>query len=491
MSRRTITIEPVTRIEGEVKVMIFLNEKGEVERAYYQVIEFRGYEEFCKNRPIEDLPRITSTVCGVCSWAHHLASAKAVDMVYGRKPTTTASKLRELGYQAHIIDSHLLHFIALSLPDFALADAPPELRNVAGLLQKNPELVKKFIESRKVIRNIEEIFGGRAIHPAFSLPGGVSKKLTKDDLNKLNELSKKLFDIVMYIYEYFTNDILKSEIFKELLYNEAYKLKTYYLGLVDGNGYLNFYDGYVRIIDSKGREIAKFETNKYTNYIAEHVEDWSYSKFPYLKSLGWKGFVEEYVCRVGPLARLNVANDISTEKAREAYKSMFETLGGKPVHNTIAYHWARLIECIHAAERILEFLNDETILSEDVVNTTGTPRYEGIGIVEAPRGTLIHHYLSDENFTAKEINIITPTTINNAAINTELQKVASSLIKGFNISEKILNLVETSIRAYDPCNACATHTLSLLSGRGGITVLIYDNEGRLINKLHSRSVRLR
>ncbi|RLG88476.1 MAG: Ni/Fe hydrogenase subunit alpha [Thermoprotei archaeon] len=491
MSRRTITIEPVTRIEGEVKVAIFLNERGEVERAYYQVVEFRGYEEFCKNRPVEDLPRITSTVCGVCSWAHHLASAKAVDALYGRKPTETAAKLREFGYQAHIIDSHLLHFVVLSLPDFALSDAPPELRNIAGLLRRNPELVKKFIESRKILRNIEETFGGKAIHPAFVLPGGVSKKLTRDDVDKLSKLCKDLLDITTYIYEYFIDRILKSKNFNELLYNEAYRLRTYYIGLVDNNNYLNFYDGFVRIIDSKGREVTKFEADKYTDYIAEHAEDWSYSKFPYLKSLGWRGFVEEYICRAGPLARLNVADDISTERAREAYKYMVETLGGKPIHNTIAYHWSRLIECIHASEKMIEFLNDDSILREDIVNTSGSPRYEGVGIVEAPRGLLVHHYQADENFIAREVNIITPTAINNAAINAELQKVASTLIKGFEVPEKILNLVETSIRAYDPCNACATHTLSLLSSRGGITVLIYDNEGRLIEKLHSKPPRLR
>jgi len=485
MSSKTIVIEPVTRIEGEVKVVIFLDEKGNVKNAYYQVLEFRGFEAFCRGRPAEELPRITSAICGVCSWAHHLASGKALDMIYGRRPTPTASKLRELGYLAHIVDSHLLHFVVMALPDFTLESIPPELRNIVGILREEPRIVELFLKSRNLVRSFEEVFGGKAIHPAFVLPGGVSKKLTKEDWEKLNNYGKELLKIVKEILNYFRNVVLKSRTYMNLLHDEAYSLKTYYIGLVDEANNLNFYDGYVRIIDNKGREVAKFRSEEYLNHIAEHYEEWSYSKFPYLKTIGWKGFVEEYLCRAGPLARLNVADKIPSEEASEEFKYMVEVIGSKPIHNTMAYHWARLIESLHACEKIMYMLQDESILREDVVNVEGSPKYEGVGIVEAPRGTLIHHYVVDENFIAKDVNVITPTAINNAAINTELRKVASKIISG-NIDESALNLVEASIRAYDPCNACATHYVDP-RGRSNLVLIICDSNGNILKKISYRN----
>jgi len=482
MSLKVIEIKPVTRIEGETRVIIFLDEEGKVKDAHYQVIEFRGFEAFCRGRHIEELPRIVTAICGVCSWAHHLASGKAIDMLYGRKPTTTANKLRELSYLAHIIDSHMLHYIALALPDFILDLKSPIERNIAGMLRKEPKIIKLFLRSRKLVKGIEETFGGKPIHPAFVLPGGVARKLSKDDWNKVSKYNIELMSIVSEILDHFKRNVLRSKIFEKLLYDETYSLKTYYMGLVDEKGNLNFYDGYLRIIDNKGREVAKFKADDYTKYIAEHFEEWSYSKFPYLKIVGWKGFNEEYICRVGPLARLNVADSIPSEQASEELKLMIETVGSKPIHNSLAYHWSRLIESLHACEKMQDMLHDEDIFKDDIINTSGTPTYDGVGIVEAPRGTLIHHYKANEEFLAEEVNIITPTAINNAAINTELKKVASKLIRGEKVNEEILNLVEISIRSYDPCNACATHYIDF-AGNRNLSIIIYDSNGKMLKKL--------
>lgn len=482
MSGKVVLIDPVTRIEGEVKVHVVLDEKGLVKEVFYQAVEFRGFEAFCRGRPIEDLPRVTSAICGVCSWAHHLASAKAVDNVFGREPPVTATKVRELSYLAHIVDSHLLHFTLLALPDFVPSDLPPKLRNVVGLYRKYPELVKLFLRSRQIVKEIEEVFGGKSVHPTFAIPGGVSKKVTKEDVERLSKLSKELYGVVSKVYEFFKSTVLKSKTFQDLLNEEAYNVKTYYMGLVDGEDNLNFYDGFVKIIDFNGREVAKFNPKDYVNHIAEHVEDWTYTKFPYLRSVGWKGFKEEYIVRVGPLARLNITKTIPTPMANEAFKELVDVIGSRPIHNSLAYHWCRLVECIYACERISQLLQDKDILGESTVNMVGKPSYEGVGIVEAPRGTLIHHYKSDENFITKEVNIITPTAINNASINTELKKVASKLIKGCSVDERLFNLIEVGIRSYDPCTACATHVINL-SYRPSVEVLIYDEEGQLVKRV--------
>jgi len=486
MTSKHIAIEPVTRVEGEVRVVVLLDDSGNVRNVYYQTLEFRGFEVFCRGRAVEELPRITSAVCGVCSWAHHLVSGKALDMLYGRKPTETAIKIRELACLAQIVDSHMLHFVVMALPDLILMEMPPEYRNVVGILKSEPKLVKLFLRSRTLIRKIQEILGGKAIHPALVLPGGVAKRLTKEDLENLDKYSNELLDTVSTLVEYFDKVILKTKSFIELLGDEKHTLKSYYMGLVDEENALNFYDGYVRIVDADGREVAKFRPEEYTNYIAEHYEEWAYAAFPYLKTIGWKGFEEGYVVRVGPLARLNVAEKISTDRAAEEFKLMLDTLGPKPIHNTMAYHWARLIESLHACEKMRLMLQDPEILSDDIINLEGTPKFEGVGIVEAPRGILIHHYRSDENFVARDVNIITPTTINNTAINTELRKAFSKLANNGGINEKALDIAEVVIRAYDPCNSCATHCI-YPSGRLALRVLICDSSGKVLKELSRAS----
>ncbi|RLG83615.1 MAG: Ni/Fe hydrogenase subunit alpha [Thermoprotei archaeon] len=486
MAYQFVSIDPVTRVEGEVRAVIVIDDKGEVKDAYYQTLEIRGFEAFCKGRAVEELPRITSAVCGVCSWAHHVASGKTLDVLFGREPPPTAKKLREIAYFMQIIDSHLLHFIVMALPDFALPNAPPELRNIAGLLREDPKVATLFLKSRSIIKDIEEVFGGKPIHTAFVLPGGISRRFTKEDIEKIDKLTKELYNIVDYIVDYFNKKILKSEIFQKYLYDDAYMLRTYYMGIVGESDTLNFYDGELKIIDSSGREVARFDAMEYTKYIAEHMTNWAYSKFPYLKWLGWKGFNEEYLVRVGPLARLNVIDRIPSERAQEEYEHMVDVFGDKPIHNTMAYHWARIIETLHSIERMRDMIQETDLLSNDILNLEGEPRYEGVGVIEAPRGVLIHHYKANEELLATHVNIITPTTLNNAAINTELKKVAKKILSKKVINDDTLNKLEMSIRAYDPCNSCATHYMDL-NGRKLFTVLIVDSNGHILNKIGYKS----
>ena len=472
-NKRYILIDPVTRVEGEARVVVVIDGSNGVDEVYYQIIAGRGYESFCVGRAIEELPRITSTVCGVCSWAHHMVSGKALDDLLGRELPEPARKLREFAYYMQIIDSHLLHFGIMALPDLLMHDAPPADRNIIGMLKVEPRIASIVLKSRDYIKQIEKILGGKPIHAAFVLPGGVTRGLKQEDVEKLKNLLSELRKIIDEIVDFFNKKIVKSETYQNYLYDEAYMLRTYYMGLVGEGNSLTFYDGLLKIIDSKGREVAVFKASEYTEYIAEHVTNWSYSKFPYLKKIGWKGFNEEYILRVGPLARLNIVDKVPSEKASEEYKFMIETLGGKPIHNTMAYHWARIIETLYSIERMEEMIDDHDLTSKDVVNLEGEPRYEGVGVIEAPRGTLIHHYRANEKLVATHVNIITPTTFNNAAINTELKKVVKKALANNKIDHVSLNKVEISIRAYDPCNSCAAHYIDL-SRDNKWTILIYN-----------------
>lgn len=471
-----ILIDPVTRIEGEARVVIVMN-RNKIEEVYYQILASRGYESFCIGRAVEDLPRITSTICGVCSWAHHMASGKALDMLLGRKPPKTAEKLREFAYYMQIIDSHLLHFGIMALPDLLIPNVSPMERNIIGLLKKEPHIASIILKSRDHIKAIEKIIGGKPVHAAYVLAGGVTKSLDKERIDKLKNHIVELRKIIMEIVDFFKKKILESKIYLEYLRNDTYMLKTYYMGLVGEKDTLTFYDGILKIIDDKGKEIARFKAREYTKYIAEHVTNWSYSKFPYLRELGWKGFNEPYIIRVGPLARLNVIKEISTEKANEEYKYMLEYYGEKPIHNTMAYHWARIIEVIYSIERMEEMIDSDELLSKDIINLEGEPKYEGIGVIEAPRGTLIHDYRVNDELITTHVNIITPTTFNNAAINTELKKVSKKVLTEGKIDRDTLNKLEISIRAYDPCNSCAAHYIDLTSDNKWKILLIDKNTG--------------
>jgi F420-non-reducing hydrogenase large subunit len=475
-----VVITPATRLEGEAKVNIFLDEEGRVEDAFFQAEELKGFEKFCIGRRVEDLPRIVTSICGVCPWPHHIASVKALDMLFGRSPPEPARKIRELGLYASIVDSHTLHFYVMAAADFLLTEANRSEKNVFNLLKKNPELVKDFLKNRKYITQIEEIVGGKTIHPVFGLPGGVSKKITKEERSTIENIGSAWIQYAKNSLEEF------EKLFKKELpsLSNIYYSNSYSMGLVDQKEKSAYYDGIVRVVDPTGKEVAKFDGKDYLDFIGEQSFPWSYTKFPYLKNVGWKGLrdgLDSGVYKVGPLARINTSNGFSTELANEAYERMVESLG-KPVQASMSYHWARLIEVLHMAERMVEVARDESITSSDVLNLDGVKQNIGVGVVEAPRGTLIHHYEADENMITKVVNIIVPTTMNNPSINIEIKRAAQNLIKGNQVPKEVLNRIEMAFRAYDPCIACSVHSIS---GGVPLRLLIYDKDRNLVREVKS------
>jgi F420-non-reducing hydrogenase large subunit len=482
---RKITIDPITRLEGHGKIEVFLNSDGDVDRAYLQIPELRGFEKFCEGRPAEEMPRITTMICGVCPTAHHMASAKTLDDLFKVEPTSAAKKIRELMYNAFQAEDHILHFFFLGGPDFVVGPtAPAGERNILGVIAKvGLDVGGKVIEVRKKLRNILRIIGGKPVMPSCGLPGGVSKAITEEERKTIIDAAEYAVEFCKFALGLFDDLVLKSKKYVDLVGGDIYKHRTYYMGLVDKNNKVNFYDGQIRVVDPNGKEFAKFRAQEYLDHIREHVEPWSYIKFCYLKNVGWKGFVDgedSGIYRVAPLARLNASDGMATPLAQEAYEKMYETLGGKPVHSTLAFHWARLIEALYASERVLELARDPELTSPDIVNLpTETPK-EGIGVVEAPRGTLFHHYQTDDRAILTRVNLIVATTNNAAPISMSIERAAKSLIHKGEVSDGILNMIEMAFRAYDPCLACATHSLP---GRMPLEVNVYNSEGDLVRKL--------
>jgi len=484
---RKITIDPITRLEGHGKIEIFLNDEGNCDRAYLQIPELRGFEKFCEGRPAEEMPRITTMICGVCPTAHHMASTKALDDLWKVEPTSAAKKIRELMYNAFQAEDHILHFFFLGGPDFVVGPtAPAAERNILGVIAKvGMETGGKVIEVRKRLRNVLRIIGGKPVMPSCGLPGGVSKVISEEERETIIEAGEYGVEFCKVALGLFDDVVLKNKEYVDLVTGDIYKHRTYYMGLVDENNKVNFYDGKLRVVDPNGKEFAKFRAQEYLDHVREHVEPWSYMKFCYLKNIGWKGFVDgedSGIYRVAPLARLNAADGMATPLAQEAYEKMYSVLGGKPVHNTLAFHWARLIEALYATERILELARDPELTSPDIVNLpTETPK-EGVGVVEAPRGTLFHHYKTDEKGILTEVNLIVATQNNSACICMDIEKAAKSLIHKGEVSDGILNMIEMAFRAYDPCMACATHSLP---GKIPLEVNIYDSNGDLMKQLKS------
>jgi F420-non-reducing hydrogenase large subunit len=482
---KKITIDPITRLEGHGKIEIFLDDKGNCERATLQIPELRGFEKFSEGRAAEEMPRITTMICGVCPTAHHMASAKALDDLFKVEPTSAAKKIRELMYNAFTAEDHILHFVFLGGPDFVVGPtAPAAERNVLGVIGKvGLEVGGKVIEMRKRMRQVMRIIGGKPVMPSCALPGGVSRKIDEEERKTIIEAGEYGVEFCKVALQLFDDVVLKNKDYVDLVTGDVYSHKTYYMGLVDENNKVNFYDGKIRVVDPAGKEFAKFTAQDYLDHIREHVEPWTYVRFSFLKKVGWKGFVdgkESGVYRVAPLARLNASDGMATPLAQEAYEKMYSVLGGKPVHSTLAFHWARLVEALYASERVLELAKDPEITSDDIVNLpTETPK-EGMGVVEAPRGTLIHHYQTDDNGILTGVNLIVATQNNSAAINMSVEKAAKALIKKGNVPDGILNMIEMAFRAYDPCHACATHSLP---GRTPLEVSVYDADGELVKKL--------
>jgi len=482
---KRISIDPITRLEGHGKIELFLDDAGELANAYLQIPELRGFEKFCEGRLVEDMPQITERICGVCPEAHHMASVKAADEVFHVDPPPTAKKLRELLYSAFYVFDHATHFYVLGGPDFVIGpEASPAERNIIGIIGKVPNVAMEVVKAREMGHEIVEIVGGRKIHPCGAIPGGMSHGLNEEQRLHIEEMARSLLEFAKLTIKVFNDVVLANKSYVDLILNDSYLHRTYYMGLVDVNNKVNFYDGKVRVVDPEGKEFVKYAPREYLENVAEHVEPWTYVKFPYLKKVGWKGFVDgpqSGVYRATPLSRLNAADGMATPLAQEEYERMYSTLGGKPVHATLATHWARVIELLYAAEHLLELSLDPEITGPNYrIIPTATPD-EGVGIVEAPRGTLTHHYITDEHGVVQKANLIVGTTNNSAAISMSIKKAAQGLIKGGKeISEGLLNKIEMAFRAYDPCFSCATHSLP---GQMPLEVKIYDSQRNLVRVL--------
>ncbi|MCA6075121.1 Ni/Fe hydrogenase subunit alpha [Fulvivirga sedimenti] len=480
MSRKVV-IDPVTRVEGHGRVTIHLDEYGKVEDSFFHIVEFRGFERFIQGRPYWEAPVLVQRLCGICPVSHHLAAAKAIDQIVGVDPedlSPTATKLRRLMHYGQIFQSHALHFFYLASPDLLFGmDAPVQKRNVFEVAIENKELAKKGILMRKFGQEIIKAIAGKKIHGVAAVPGGVYKVFNPEereyflngkDIPNIETMIQWSQEVLAFIKAYAEKHHSLLDTFAEF--------PSGHLGMVDDQGNLEMYHGLLRAIDSTGNTtLNDVSTNDYQQYFLEGVERWSYMKFPYLKNIGpQKGWN-----RVGPLARINVCDKISTPLAEQERREFFSFSAKKVNNSTLYAHWARLIEILHCAEIMRDLLNDDELLSDDLFRE-GTPRNEGIGIIEAPRGTLTHHYQVDDHGMITKCNLIVSTTHNNEAMNHAVRWVADHVIseKG-TITEGMLNQVEVAIRAYDPCLSCATQALGQMS----LKAELYDHTGSLIHQI--------
>ena len=468
---KRIVIEPVTRVEGHGKVTILLDAEQKVTQARMHIVEFRGFERFIQGRPFWEVPVLVQRLCGICPVSHHLAAAKAMDrIVGGEKLTPTAEKIRRLMHYGQTFQSHALHFFHLVSPDLLFGfDADPAIRNVIGVAAKFPDLAVQGVMMRKYGQEIIKATAGKKIHGTGAIPGGVNKNLS------IAERDGFLADLDQMVE--WAHGALK--IAKDYTLEHLEELAPFgsfdssHLSIVAADGGMDLYDGNLRAIDAAGGVIFdQVDPQNYVDYFAEEVRNWSYMKFPFIKSIG----PENGWYRVGPLARLNTCDSIDTPEAEAARKEFKAVTDGKPNNITMAYHWARMIELVHSIEKIAELLNDPDLQGEDLV-VTGERRGEAVGVIEAPRGTLIHQYEVDENDQVTMANLIVSTTHNNEPMNRAVQKVAEDHLQGVEITEGLLNRVEVAIRAYDPCLSCATHAL----GKMPLIVDLLDHEGKLLD----------
>lgn len=469
---KKIVINPVTRIEGHAKVTIRLDEAGKVDKARMHIVEFRGFERFVQGRLYWEAPTIVQRLCGICPVSHHLCAAKAMDVIVGAdKLTPTAEKMRRLMHYGQTFQSHALHFFHLSSPDLLLGyDADPAIRNVIGIALKYPELATQAILMRKYGQEVIKATSGKKIHGTGAIPGGINKNLNDEEKDFLK---KDIDQMIQWSVE-------SVDLFKKLYREDIERLsklgsfESNYVSLVREDGCLDLYHGVLRAKDSNGKIIFdQVKPIDYIKYIKEGVRDWSYMKFPFIQSLGQdKGWY-----RVGPLARINNCDFIDSPLAEKERKEFMELGGGRPVHDTMAYHWARLIETLHSAEKIKELLDDPDIQGNDLV-TSGKRTEEAVAILEAPRGTLFHHYKVDDKDQITMANLIVSTTSNNEPMNQSVRRVAEDYLVGTEVTEPLLNLVEVAIRAYDPCLSCATHAI----GQMPLEVTLVNAAGKVIDK---------
>jgi F420-non-reducing hydrogenase large subunit len=462
---RRITIDPITRLEGHGKIEVLLDEQGNAASAYLQVPELRGFERFCVGRPAEEMPQLTAHVCGVCPAAHHIASVRALDMLYQATPPAAARRVQALYYNLFVFEDHLLHYWYMGGPDFyAGPKAPAPMRNVLGVLARvGADLGKRILSVRREARELMAAIAGRTVHPVFALPGGISRPLDSATVAKVREAAPRLVAFAEDTLASFHRAVLENAEYAAAIGSEVFRVRCHSMGMVDEGGRLAFLDGRIRVVDPAGNELALFEPKDWLDHVAERVEPWTYAKLTFLKEKGWKGFAEgseSGLYRVGPLARLNVARAMATPRAEAERQRLFEALGW-PAHQTLAFHWARLIEALQSAEVIRALSVDPDLDGREVRNVPAPlagPR-EGVGAVEAPRGTLFHHYTAGADGLLTAVNLVVASQQNAAPVQISVRKAARGLIRGGKVDDGLLNLLEMAFRAYDPCNACASHAL--------------------------------
>jgi len=418
----------------------------------------------------------------VCPTPHNIASVKALDDLYSVHPTQAANLIRQLQYHAFLVEDHYLHFFFLGAPDFIMGpNANPAERNILGVIARfGTDITRQIIDVRKKCRDILRLIGGKAPHPEGGLPGGVARGIDEAERAVIRKTADETVDFALFALNLFKENVLENQKYVELIKGDDYHIDTYYMGTVDEQNRVNFYDGKLRVVDTKGKQFALFDPADYADHIAEWVEPWTFIKLNYLKQLGWNGLVDgegTSLYRVGPLARLNAAEGMATPLAQKEYEDMFEILGGKPGHKTLAYHWARLIEALQAAEEMKMISDNPTLCSKDIRNMNMNLKRVGVGCVEAARGTLIHRYETDEDGLLTSVDLIVATQHNAAPICASVRKAAKAFVKGPDVQEGMLNMVEMSFRAYDPCLGCATHALN---GPNGVEMNIRDHNKNLI-----------
>ncbi|MBR6203977.1 MAG: Ni/Fe hydrogenase subunit alpha [Candidatus Methanomethylophilaceae archaeon] len=488
-----VTVDPITRLEGHGKIEIFLDDKGDVLNAYWQVPELRGFERFCIGRRVTELNQITARLCGVCPGAHHLASTKAIDGCFNAKPTETAYHIRDTFYNAHFVHSHIAHFYALAAPDFVCGPAAPAAeRNVLGVVGRvGLELGAAVLKARAEAQEIQTIIGGKATHPVMGVPGGVSKPISEEERQKMVANAKDMLEFAKTSVQVFKDVVYANKEYMDIVLNpDLYYHETYHMGLVNGKGEFEIHDGKVRVVGLKGEEHDLYDPKDYLEHIAEAVEPWSYEKFPYLRKPGYKGLVDgadSGLYRATPLSRLNTAKAMPTPLAQDAlveYRGILKDAGVEgPCQHTLVTHWARIIELLCCAEKCLQDCEDKDAFKGDIKQTDLVPGGRGVGCVEAPRGTLTHDYTCDENGIVTACNLVVGTTNNNGPICMDVAKVAKALIHNFEVSPGLLNMCEMAFRAYDPCNSCATHSLP---GQMPLTAVIRNADGSVYDTV-SRS----
>ena len=469
---RRVAIDPVSRVEGHGKVTILLDENNKVHQVRLHIVEFRGFERFIQGRPYWEVPVMVQRLCGICPVSHHLAASKALDLIVGAtKVTPTADKMRRLMHYGQILQSHALHFFHLSSPDLLFGfDSEVGRRNIVGVAEKYPDIAKKGILLRKYGQEVIRLTAGKRVHGTGAVPGGVNRALTVDERK---DLLKDAYQMIAW-----SRDAVR--IIKELhqqnpaLYDHFGTFRSSFMGMVAPDGSLDLYHGVLRAKDADGKILFdQVDYQTYDRLITEEVKPWSYMKFPYFTSMG----PEHGWYKVGPLARVQNCDSIPTPFAEHERRELVAYAGGKPLHATLAYHWARMIEMLFAAETIKELLQDDDLSGTDLM-TSGERRREGVGVIEAPRGTLFHHYQVGDDDLVTMANLIVSTTNNNQAMNTAVREVAKQYLDGNEITEGLLNHIEVAIRAYDPCLSCATHAL----GKMPLEVTLVDAEGTELDR---------